>query len=344
MRNRINVIVHEVLVGAYYIVVQVPIYGGFKSLSPHWMTFDANCNSVDKVVQNFSNGLHLHVASFKRRPVSCFYSNYSKQCASMGMNDRSLYQNGLENIRHFTQSSYQVGLIDETHHLGPNGMIFVDSSSNSAADDQLMDFISKAIDNTEALPNYADVESVTSFDSVPTVPPPVSDSLNIDVNSLPGQETNFADIVSEMNKSTADIINGGENVLNNVFDSVTSSLTTSLTNANEAVDDAITEIISFVNKSGESAGNKLTGLSSELKEASGRAGLFALDVLRGTIIVVEDSLIQGGKTVGYAYSFVREFLPPEFQEALSLYEDIVEKVLNPAGTTFQQVHFTFLAF
>ncbi|KAI3455488.1 hypothetical protein Pfo_012151 [Paulownia fortunei] len=320
---------------------KVPFHGGFKSLSPYWKTFDVNCSYADKVVLSFSNGVHADRASFERLPASFFYSNYvgnSEQCVSMGVSDRSLYQSGLGNIKQLAQSSYQVGVLDEPHRLGPNGMIFVDSSSNFDGDDQVMDFISKTVDNTDTLPNYADPESVMSFDGVPIDPPPVSDSLNIDVDSLSGQQTNFTDIVPEINESTADTINGGENVLNNLFDTITSSVTTTITNANEAVDNAINEIISFINKSGESAGNKLTGLSSELKETSGRAGLVALDVLRGTIVVVEDSLIQGAKTVRYAYNSAKEFLPPEFQEALSLSEESVTKVLNPAGTAFQQVY------
>ncbi|KAK6124690.1 hypothetical protein DH2020_041573 [Rehmannia glutinosa] len=236
------------------------------------------------------------------------------------MNDQ-LYQNGLGNLKKLTQSSY----------LRPNGMIFVDSSSNSAGNDQIMDFISNTTENTDILPNYADPELIMSLDGVPIDPPLILDSSNLDVNSL-------TDIVSEMNESTAEIINEGENVLSNLFGNVTSSVTTSLTNANEAVDSVINEIVSFINKSGESAGNKLTGISSELKEASGKAGFVALDVIRRTIIVVEDSLIQGAKTVGYAYSSSKEFLPSEFQEVLNLSEESVAKVLNPAGNAFRQVY------
>ncbi|GFP97776.1 calcium sensing receptor chloroplastic, partial [Phtheirospermum japonicum] len=175
-------------------------------------------------------------------------------------------------------------------------------------------------------------------DGLPVDPPILPDLLNTDENSLSGQDKNVADIISEINKSTADIISGGENVLNSLFDNVTSSVTKTLTNANEAVDNAVNEIFSFFNKSGESAGDKLTGLSGELKDVSGKTGLIALDFLKKTIVVVEDSLVEGAKNVGYAYSSAKNFLPPEFREVLNLSEESVAKVLNPAGTAFRQVY------
>lgn len=156
---------------------------------------------------------------------------------------------------------------------------------------------------------------------------PVSDSISF-------LETKFSDIVSRLSESASGTFSIGEDFLNKLSDSVTLSLTTTLKNTNQAVEYSINETISFINKS---AGSKLGGLPSELKEASNRAGPFALDVLRGTIVVVENSFVKGGETLGYAYSFLKESLPPEVQEALGLSEEIVGKVLNPAGTVFQQV-------
>lgn len=317
------------------------VCGGFKSLSPYGMTFDVNCNNVDRVVLNFSNSTYLDSASFKRGQTSCLYFNYvgnSKQFVSMGMNALSLYQNGLPKSRQCALSSYQVGVIDESHFFGSNDMMFVENSYSSATDDPLVDFLSNTIDNTEVLPRSADVISVAPFDTVQTVSNPVVGSLNMGANPLSFLETKFSDVVSKLSESAANTFNRGENILNNLSDSVTSSLSTTLAKTNQAVDNSVNEIISFIKKSGGSADSQLAGLSSELKEASGRVGHFALDVLRGTIIVVEDSLVHGGRIAGYAYSSVKEFLPPEFHEAVSLSEEGVEKVLNPAGTAFQQVY------
>ncbi|KAK4410530.1 hypothetical protein Sango_0126000 [Sesamum angolense] len=312
---------------------QIPVHGGLKSFSSYWKACDLNCNNVAKAVRNFSN-------SYKRRPATCFYSNYvgkGEQCSSMDMINKS-YQTVLANIKPLDHSSFQVEVIDESYRLGPNSLIFVDSSSNTTGDNQLLEFISKTIDNSDLQPNYADTDFSASINGLPVdPPPPISDSLNIDVNPLSAGKTNFSDIVAEMNDSIADMINEGDNVLNKSFDTVTSSLNAALTNVNEAVDNVINDILSFINKSGESATNKLTGFSSELKEGSGRAGFVALDVLRRAIIVVEDSLLVGAKNLGYAYGSAKEFLPQEFQDALNLSAASVLKVSVPVGTAFQQV-------
>ncbi|KAL3824402.1 hypothetical protein ACJIZ3_020431 [Penstemon smallii] len=305
--------------------VQIPVHGGLKSIIPYWRTSDFHSKNVEKIVLSFSNGVHLDTSSFKRQPVSCFYST--------GTSNGSLYQSKLGNITQLTESNYQVEIFDKSHGLGSHGMVFVDNSSNSTGDDQLVDFIDQTIENTDKLPNYVVPESTTPSIGLPIDPPPVRESLNIDASSLSGQKMNLSDIV-----------NRAEDVLNNSFDNVTSSLTKALTNANESVDNAINYIISFIDKTGESVGDKLTIFSSELKEASGKTGLVAVDVLRRSIFVFEDSLIQGGKTVGYAYSSAKDYLPPEFRKILSLSEESAVKVLTPVGTAFQQVYIALEGF
>lgn len=271
-----------------HILVQVSVCGGLKSFYPF---------SVDKVL-NFSN-----IASFIRRPSGLYFNNVgnSKLFVSTSRNARSLYQNGSPNLRHCVLNSYQVGVVDESHYLGSKDTMFVE---NSAADDQLVDFLSNTIKSVQT----------------------ASHSFNMDADSLSFLETKFSDIVSKLRESAADASNIGENLLNEFSDTVTLSLTTALKNTNQAVDSSINEIISFINKSAGSPGGKL-------KETSGKAVPFALDVLRGIIVVVENSLGQGGSTVKYAYSFVKEFLPSEVQEAVHI-----------SGTAIQQVYLIVVAF
>lgn len=314
---------------------QIPIHGGLKSFS----LFDVNCNHVDKIARNFSNVVLDRASpleSFKRRPASCFYSNYaanSEQCSSMDVINRSANQIGLGS-KYLKHVNYQVGVIDESHLLGPNSIIFVESSSGSAEGHQLVELTSETIDNTVDIPSYADPELTTPFYGITSDPSPAPDSLNGDVNSISDLDAS----VSEMKESFSDTIKSGENILNNSIDTITSSVNKTLTNATEAVDDVIKGITSFFNKSGESISNKFTGVTSDLKEASGRAGLGTLDVLRKAVVIVEDSLIQGAKNAGYAYNSAKEFLPPEFKERISFSENTVIKIFGPVGTAFQQVY------
>ncbi|XP_073317408.1 uncharacterized protein [Primulina huaijiensis] len=315
---------------------QIAIHGGLKSFS----LFDVNCNHVDKIARNFFNVVldgASPLESFKRRSASCFYSNYSvnsEQCSSMDVINRSANQIGLGSTKYLKHDNYQVGLVDESHLLGPNNMIFVESSSGSAEGDQLMELTSETIDNTVDIPSYADPELTTPFYGISSDPSPSPDSLNGDVNSFSDLDAS----VSEMKESFSDTIKSGENILKNSIDTITSSVNKTLTNSAEAVDDVIKGITSFFNKSGESISNKFTGVTSDLKEASGRAGLGTLDVVRKAVVIIEDSLIQGGKNAGYAYNSVKEFLPPEFKETIRFSENTVTKILGPVGTAFQQVY------
>ena len=104
-----------------------------------------------------------------------------------------------------TQSLYQS---DDMRGLGPN-LVFVDSSSEA----QLTDFISKAVDSTDIQPSYVDPGLPVSVSGAAIDSAVVSDSLLVDVNPLSVQNTQLADIVE-----------GGEDVLNDSIETITSSL------------------------------------------------------------------------------------------------------------------------
>lgn len=248
---------------------------------------------------NLNNSVKKISNFSRRRGATCFYSNYVEQCSSIDTINQSLHQSGC---------TTQFGVSDG---LGPN-LVFVDSSSES----QLTDFISKAVDPDLPI----------SVSSVAIDPAVVSDSLLVDVNPLSVQNTQLADIVE-----------GGEDVLNNSIETITSSLNAALARASEAVDSVINDINTFLDQTGESAGNKLSGVSSGLKEGSGAAASASLDVLRRTVVVVEDLLT---KNIGYAYDSAKGFLPQDYQDVLRVTEGSVAGVLSPIGAAFQQVNST----
>ncbi|KAG6425897.1 hypothetical protein SASPL_110105 [Salvia splendens] len=256
-----------------------------------------------------SNCFSLDLASSN----SCLYLNNVGNSKLFLSASRSLHRSGLQNLRQCGLSSYRVRVKDGAHCLGSDNITFVD--------DQQVDFLMNTVDNAEALP----VESVVQPSHL------LSHSFDMDEDSLSYLEAKLSDIVSILRESAADASKIGESVLKNT---------------NRAVSDSIDEIILFVKKSAgsQSPGGMLSGLSSELKEASGRAGPFALDVLRGTIVVGEDSLIRGGKAVAYAYSFVKGYLPPQVREAFGVSEERVEKVLYPVGTALHQVYMSVEGF
>ncbi|XP_057797216.1 uncharacterized protein LOC131013180 isoform X2 [Salvia miltiorrhiza] len=289
---------------------QIPVYGGLKSFPSHPKAFD--CSHANKSVKKLSN-------FSRRRGAMCIYSDYvvkDEQCSSIHTINQSLYQSGC---------TTQFGVSDEMSGLGPN-LVFVDNSSES----QLTDFINKAVDSTDLQPSYVNPDLPISVSGVTIDPAVASDSLLVDVNPLSVQNTQLSDIVE-----------GGEDVLNNSIETITSSLNAVLTSASEAVDGVINDINTFLAQTGESAGNKLSGVSSGLKEGSGAAASAALDVLRRTVVVVEDLLT---KNVGYAYDSAKGFLPQEYQDVLRSTEGRVAEVLSPIGAAFQQVYIALVGF
>ncbi|KAL9432020.1 hypothetical protein AB3S75_027100 [Citrus x aurantiifolia] len=88
---------------------------------------------------------------------------------------------------------------------------------------------------------------------------------------------------------------------------------------------------------GGSAGSKLTNFSTDLKEASSKATVAAVDVLRNTIVALEESITNGASFVVYYYGTTKESLPPEIRDALNLYEDRAVKLWRPVGSALQQV-------
>lgn len=165
----------------------------------------------------------------------------------------------------------------------------------------------------------------------------VSDSLTIDADALSSGETNIEGTLDGVSESVSSSVNKGEIVLKNSIDTVTSSITSALKGANEGFDGALTEVISSVDRLGEFAGNKFTGFSNDLKEASSKVGAVFVDFLRSAIVQIEESLSEGATYVISSYGSTKNLLPPEVQNVLSLSEERVIKVFTPVGAAFQQV-------
>ena len=65
----------------------------------------------------------------------------------------------------------------------------------------------------------------------------------------------------------------------------------------------------------------MTSFSSGLREATKKAIGTIVDVLRGAIIAVEESIAKGASFVVYSYGSAKDLLPPEITGALNLPEE-----------------------
>ncbi|KAK9287978.1 hypothetical protein L1049_016423 [Liquidambar formosana] len=229
-----------------------------------------------------------------------------------------------------------MGAIRETYPTGMRDLKYVESSSASTAEGKLIDFTDQMTENTNVVSEPAYPETVSTMDVVSDNP--LSDSLDMDDDSLSNLRTNTGEFFGGVNESIGASFNKAENAVKSSLDTITSSIKYAIKSATEAVDNAVSEVFSTADRTGELAGNRLASFSSDLKEATSKAGIVAVDVLRSTIVALEDSLSNGATFVVYSYGSAKELLPPEIRNVLNLSEERAIEILRPVGTALRQVY------
>lgn len=226
--------------------------------------------------------------------------------------------------------------------VGFTDLKFVESPSSSGGEEKLLNFTDQVIDTTNLLPKSADPLSITTTDVISDGSTLVSDSLSSKADSLSNLKTSVEDVFGVVKETISDSAKKGEYVLTSTVDTITSSVTSALKDANEALNSASGKVTSTVDQTGNSASNTVSIFANDSKEAFGKLGSFSVNVLRQSILAIEDYLRQGGTLVVYAYGSAKEFLPPEIRNLLNISEERVGKILKPAGTAFQQVYLNYL--
>lgn len=295
---------------------QISLHGGLRSFSLYRKTFEVRCILEHGVVLGFPNGIHSQGVSFKSNSMGAMFKPHAVQARALKFIEISSVSNGEEEAVDFT------GRLNENSDIVPN-----------PANPQTI-----AIMDVDNLPNPVDPQTITITDAIPEDTRSISDSLNMNANSLSSLKTNAVDIFGGIKESIIAALNKGENAVENSLDTINSSIASALKDANATVDNAVSKVLSSVNQTGKLAGDRLTGLSSDSKEATNRVGLIAVDVLRRSIVAVEDSLTKGATFVVYGYGSVKELLPQEIKNVVDISEEKVINVSRPVGTAFLQVY------
>lgn len=195
----------------------------------------------------------------------------------------------------------------------------------------LPDQLSPRIDISESL-STADTGVVMDKASA------ASGTLEVTNDAISKLKENVDGFISGFNGSMDTSIGKADSALKNSYDSVTSLVTYAFRSAAESFESAVSGVLSSIDNTGEVAGNKLSGFTSEFKENTYKVGNVAIDVLRHTIVTVESSLAKAGSSVVYSYGSAKSLLPSDIQKVLNLSEVRVVEVLRPIGTAFQQVY------
>lgn len=312
-----------------------------RSISSCWRVADVRCSALDSVVPEFLNG-HLHGVFLQKQPIKVLHSKFLEHgelSNSIDIMNRCSFQKELEKKQLellLPNGSYPV---NQSFTVGMGDLQFVENSGVLAGEEKMMHFRNQLLDVADNLPNSSYLDSAVPMDDIPDDPSLISETLNVDTNSL---STNAADIVDNANKSISDLINKGENIFNSSVDSVLSSIKSTVEEANKTLDNITSGLTLSIDRAGESGGNKLSGFSGDLKETSGKVGIVTVDLVRKIIVVTEDTLVKGFSSVAYSYESVKGLLPPEIQDALNASETTLSEAFSPVGSVFQQVRGIFL--
>nr|GEW35459.1 rhodanese-like domain-containing protein [Tanacetum cinerariifolium] len=141
--------------------------------------------------------------------------------------------------------------------------------------------------------------------------------------------TNDADVFAAINDSLSALVCNTDTAISNALNTFQLS--------SKGLND---EIDASLNKVKMSFNTTLSGFGNNSKGVSSKAGAIAVDGLRQSIVAVEQILVQGGTLVVYAYSSLKDMLPPNLHDLL----DSTEQTLRPVGTTLRQVYIVLEGF
>jgi len=294
-----------------------------------------------------SNGTHSQRMSFKTQAVKSFYSSFvesNEQSITLSfINDHSC-PNELGDIKckFYNDWISSVGAIDELHPMGGGGKLKSFESYNIAdVEEELMDSTDQLTENTDSVIGLVEPQTTSTIDITPEKPSLGSESLEMDSDSLSSAKTSLDDLLGGFKDSINTSVNQGENAVQSSLNTITTSITSIKKSASETADSALSKVFSTFNQTGELAGDRLTSFSTDLREAIKKTTGASVEVLRGAIVAVEESIVKGASFVVYSYGSAKELLPPEIRGALNLSEERATKILRPIGATFQQVYYTW---
>lgn len=305
---------------------QIPFYGGLRSFSSCWKTYQLKCNVVD-----LSTSFHLNGPSFRGQSPISLYSQFVHNSSLSSSSDSIC-----TSCRNVFDGVNRELLTSDARSNSTGNLRFVDSSAVPVGREEMMDFNDDLVNIANFSPESANLESITTVDLTQGNPASILDSLDLDTSSLSNVKSSALDVLSQVNKSITGSVENGQSYLNSSLDGISSSVTSAVRGATQAVDDVISKLTSTVDKTGDSASNGVAAFSTGLKEVSGRVGLLAIDALRHIILIVEDLVSRGATLVVYSYGSVKEVLPMEVQDLLNVSEERTVKLLTPFGTALGQ--------
>ncbi|XP_030492077.2 uncharacterized protein LOC115708047 [Cannabis sativa] len=292
---------------------QTPFHGGGGLLRP---SFETRCD------------LEYHVFGSSMNIQRDFIRTNAANAKSVSLN--LVNEHSCSDVSEHLNCNYS--------HMGSGFELkYIQNSDLSPTDIGIVDYAGLLDAKEKALAASVEPEAVLPIDLAPEPLLSGLPSASLDVKG-------FEEFANEVSQTFSDSINKGENALKSSLETFNSSISSIIQGANDAVDSAFGKAFSSFDQTGELAGDKLTNLSSGLKETTGRAAVVAVDVLRSTIVAVENALANGTSFAVSSYQSAKESFPPEVRDTLNLSEERATEILTPAKIAFQKVYIAIEGF
>ncbi|KNA17386.1 hypothetical protein SOVF_080110 [Spinacia oleracea] len=296
---------------------QILLNDGVRYLTRTQKVFGVQCVSVDTTIPSLSGGVCQGACLQKEAATSLNYDFHGHKTLLNGWH-------------------YTTGKMSDSFFRGGERLTYVeDSAASVSQEEQLGD---NMMDSANILLDPPSKEPISILDRVAGSTSNVPDTLGINAEPLPSSSSSFDNLLSQTNESMRASFGEGGDALNSSVDKINSTITDIVKDGNNAIENLTAKVLSSFDQAGEVTSSKLNKLPSDLQQSSSKAGTLALELLRKTIFVVEDSLVKGGKFVYYSYETSKDLLPSEIQNAVKLFEEKASEISRPVGMVFLQVY------
>lgn len=316
-------------------------FHGSHPFSPFQKDFEVKCAVEERVFLGWPHGTQSRGESLKTKATKSFDSGFVKGTegsVSLDFSDSQSCQSGSDfpECKFLDAWGSSIETASETQRSGGAEVTYVEGSATTAVEGGLIHFTDKSPQNADILVGSVEPQTTSASDMLTEYSTSVSDSLGMNNVPLSNTKTSIEDFLAGARETFNTSINKGENAAKSTVDAVNSSIASVIKSATAAVDDIVSGLYSTADQKRELAGNGLTSFSSDLEEATSKASVVAVDVLRRTTVAVEDSLRNGASFIFYSYGSAKELLPPDIRDALNLTEEKTIEILSPVRMAFQQ--------
>ncbi|KAJ8755192.1 hypothetical protein K2173_018990 [Erythroxylum novogranatense] len=322
---------------------QISFHGAFRPFGSFSKDFESRSILEERVGFGSSNGLHMQGVSFRTQAAKSLYSDV------FDSSEQSVFVDSIKNVscsdelsdarcKFYGDWGSSVGAINEMQTNGIENLKNVETYSFSAMEQELGNSLEQSAENAEILMGTVEPQTALSTEITPESPNLGSDSIGMIGDSLSETKASFDDFLAGVTESISNSVSKGENAVKSTVDTINSSVASITESASEAVDNAWSKIFSSFDQTGELAGSRLTNVSDGLTEAASKAATISVDVLRSTIVAVEDWISKGSSLIVYSYGNVKELLPPQIKDTLNLSEEKVIQIYTPIGSAVQQIY------